>query len=75
MKDRTVIVIAHRLVTIKDADEIVVFDHGKISEKGKHQQLVENKGVYAKLWNNYEQAQGWSLSNHIEEQSQQKVGV
>ena len=75
MKDRTVIVIAHRLATIKDADEIVVFDHGKISEKGKHQQLVENKGVYAKLWSNYEQAQGWSLSNHIEEQSQQKAGV
>jgi len=75
MKDRTVIVIAHRLATIKDADQIVVFDHGKISEKGKHQQLVENKGVYAKLWSNYEQAQGWSLSNHQKEKSEKKVGV
>jgi len=75
MKDRTVIVIAHRLATIKDVDQIVVFDHGKISEKGKHQQLVENKGVYAKLWSNYEQAQGWSLSNHQKEKSEKKVGA
>lgn len=61
MQHRTVIVIAHRLATIKDADQIVVFDHGKVAESGKHQQLVDQDGVYARLWRSYEEAQGWSL--------------
>lgn len=63
MQHRTVIVIAHRLPTIKDADQIVVFDQGKIAEKGKHDELVEHGGVYARLWRNYEEAQHWSLGH------------
>lgn len=61
MQGRTVIIIAHRLTTIKDADQIVVFDQGKVVEKGQHLELVETEGVYARLWRNYEKAQGWSL--------------
>jgi ATP-binding cassette, subfamily B, bacterial IrtA/YbtP len=61
MKNKTVIVIAHRLSTIKDVDQIIVVDEGKIKEKGKHQELLDNKQVYFKLWSNYEKAQEWNL--------------
>lgn len=59
--NKTVIMIAHRLSTIKNADQIVVFDQGKISEIGKHEELLENKGIYKKLWENYEKASQWNL--------------
>ncbi|RXK13284.1 ABC transporter ATP-binding protein/permease [Halarcobacter mediterraneus] len=59
--NKTVIMIAHRLSTIKDADQIVVFDQGEIAEIGKHDELLENKNVYKKLWNNYEKASQWNL--------------
>lgn len=61
MKNKTVIVIAHRLSTIKDVEQIVVFDNGKISEIGKHNELLENQGIYAKLWSDYEKSQNWHL--------------
>ena len=47
---RTTLIIAHRLSTIIDADGIVVLRHGKIVEQGTHQELLEHKGVYAKMW-------------------------
>ena len=50
-KGRTTFVIAHRLSTIKNADLILVMDHGNIVEKGKHQQLLEKNGFYASLYN------------------------
>lgn len=49
MKNRTSIVIAHRLSTIQKADNIIVMSKGKIVEQGKHQELLENKGVYFNL--------------------------
>jgi ATP-binding cassette subfamily B protein len=49
-KDRTVIVVAHRLSTIVSADEIVVLDHGKIVERGLHADLVKLDGFYARQW-------------------------
>jgi len=61
MKNKTVIVIAHRLSTIKDVDQIIVVDEGKIKERGKHQELLDNKQVYFNLWSNYEKAQEWNL--------------
>ena len=59
--ERTVIVIAHRLKTIKNADNIIVLEEGRIAEQGKHQELLDNKGVYAKLWNIQEKTLGWKL--------------
>jgi len=48
--DRTTFAIAHRLSTIKDADTIVVLEDGEIVERGTHQQLLDNHGLYAHLW-------------------------
>lgn len=48
-KGRTVIVIAHRLQTVKKADRIIVLDHGQIVEEGNHDSLVKSGGVYAKM--------------------------
>ena len=47
---KTIIVIAHRLSTVKNADRIVVLEEGKMVETGNHNQLIENEGVYCKLW-------------------------
>jgi len=48
---KTIIVIAHRLSTVKSADTIIVLEEGKVTETGIHRQLLENRGVYYKLWN------------------------
>ena len=50
MEGRTVFVIAHRLSTVKNSDVIMVLDHGKIIERGDHKKLIEEKGVYYKLY-------------------------
>ena len=49
MKDRTSIVIAHRLSTVRHADEIIVLHEGKIAERGKHEDLIQQNGIYNKL--------------------------
>ena len=48
--NRTTVAIAHRLSTIRYADCIYVMEHGKIVEQGKHEELLEQKGIYAQLW-------------------------
>ena len=49
-KERTVIMIAHRLKTVRSADQILVLQDGKIVEEGTHNQLAGQKGLYARLW-------------------------
>ena len=58
---KTVIVIAHRLATIEHADQILVVDRGKIVQKGTHNQLVRQEGIYKKFINIREQAEGWNI--------------
>ena len=50
MEGRTVFVIAHRLSTVRNSDEIIVLDHGKIIENGSHDELIEQKGMYYQLY-------------------------
>ena len=50
MKDKTAIIVAHRLATIIDCDEILVFDAGRVAERGSHHELIAKKGIYAKLY-------------------------
>ena len=61
MKNKTVIVIAHRLSAIKDVEQILVLDKGRLSETGNHDELLQQQGIYAGLWRNYEKAQHWDL--------------
>lgn len=51
MKGRTTFVIAHRISTIMDADVILVLDKGQIVERGNHEDLIKEKGIYYKLYN------------------------
>ena len=48
---RTTIVIAHRLSTVVDADQIIVLDEGRVAERGTHAQLLRREGLYAEMWN------------------------
>ncbi|MBR4725344.1 MAG: ABC transporter ATP-binding protein, partial [Lachnospiraceae bacterium] len=50
MEGRTVFVIAHRLSTVMNSDVIMVLDHGKIIERGSHEQLIAEKGTYYQLY-------------------------
>ena len=61
VKDRTVLVIAHRLQSTMNADNILVLDDGKIAEQGSHTELLHLNGIYASLWNEQQKAGKWKL--------------
>jgi ATP-binding cassette subfamily B protein len=62
VRDKTLIVIAHRLSTIKSAEQIIVLDDGKITQRGKHAELIEEEGVYRSLWQRRKQARSWRIA-------------
>lgn len=61
-KNRTVIMIAHRLSTVAGADRIYVLKDGKIEEYGKYNELINNGGMFSKLWNDYRHSVDWKVS-------------
>ena len=60
-KNKTTLMIAHRLSTVVDADKILVIDKGKIVEEGKHQDLIGMSGHYKKLWEEYQKSVNWKI--------------
>ena len=60
-RNKTIIMIAHRLSTVRKADQILVLDKGRIIQRGRHEELMEQGGLYADFIRIREQAVGWSL--------------
>ena len=60
-KDKTVIMIAHRLTTVKNADKIFVLKDGQIEDTGTHDELVKNGSIYAKMWKDYQTSISWKV--------------
>lgn len=65
-KDKTTLMIAHRLSTVVNADRILVMENGKIVESGTHNELLTLGGVYKKLWSEYQKAANWRIGGDYE---------
>lgn len=61
IQHKTVIMIAHRLTTIRNANQILVVDQGQIKEKGSHNELLEKHGLYADMWSTEEYSSSWTI--------------
>ena len=60
-RDKTILMIAHRLKTVRHADQILVIDHGSLVQQGRHEQLIAQPGIYADFIGGKKQAVGWKL--------------
>ncbi|MBP2133300.1 ATP-binding cassette subfamily B protein [Methanomicrobium sp. W14] len=60
-RNKTVLMIAHRLSTVQDADQILVIDNGRIAEKGTHEQLMDKGGLYTNMWKDYRKSVSWKI--------------
>lgn len=58
--------IAHRLSTICHADQIYVMENGRVAEQGNHESLLEQNGLYAKMWQNYQTSVEWKVGGKDE---------
>lgn len=61
VRDKTLIVIAHKFKSIENANKILVLDQGKIVERGQHQELANSNGLYSRLWQEQQKARGWKM--------------
>lgn len=62
---KTIIMIAHRLKTVKNADQIIVIENGEIVQKGTHKQLITQKGIYADFVGMREKAIAWQIKAEV----------
>ena len=58
--------VAHRLSTVQDADQILVMKEGQIAERGSHDELLEMQGEYARMWEDYKRSVSWKLTKEVE---------
>ena len=61
IRNKTVLMLAHRLSTVQDADHIIVLSGGKIAEQGSHESLLAQHGVYAAMWEDYQRSARWKV--------------
>ena len=61
-KEKTIIMIAHRLKTVRHADQIFVIDTGQISQKGTHEELIRQEGIYKRFVEGRREAASWKIS-------------
>ncbi|WP_019264668.1 ABC transporter ATP-binding protein [Methanobrevibacter smithii] len=64
-KDKTVIMIAHRLSSVKSVDKIYVVENGRIVEEGNHHTLVDNEGIYSRMWVEFNQSIQWKVKSEV----------
>lgn len=64
-RDKTVIMIAHRLSTVKNVDKIYVVDNGRIVENGNHNSLVEDDGLYSRMWDEFNKSIQWKVKSEV----------
>ena len=62
VKGRTVVMIAHRLKTVVNADKIIVLEDGRVAQQGTHDELLKSKGLYTHLWELQQQVGGWKIT-------------
>lgn len=65
IKNKTVIVVAHKLKNVMGANKIVVLDKGKVVEQGKHEELLSLGGIYKSLWDYQEKSKHWQIANML----------
>lgn len=64
-KDKTVIMIAHRLSSVKSVDKIYVVENGRIVEEGNHHTLVDSEGIYSRMWVEFNQSIQWKVKSEV----------
>lgn len=64
-KDKTVIMIAHRLSSVKNVDKIYVVENGRIVEEGNHHTLIDSGGIYSRMWDEFNQSIQWKVKNEV----------
>lgn len=64
LRGKTVLMIAHRLSTVIHSDQICVLEHGKITERGTHLELLKKEGVYAHMFSEYQNSISWKIGGH-----------
>lgn len=64
-KDKTVIMIAHRLSSVKNVDKIYVVENGRIVEEGNHNTLIDSGGIYSRMWDEFNQSIQWKVKSEV----------